>query len=668
MNEDQDQNKTTTETQSLKYIDSDVDEEQNEPLTKAKTETIILNIESGDDQNLNSKPISAKFHKVKKQNQTDYDWILALIGSFGFYQKLQFLLVGFLSILPSMLAYSYVFVAATPSFTCKTAVETQISNFDSVIKSLNENETYIKETIRYFHLIRDNENVTYFNNKCEINMSSSSSSFMSVAPKEIKIKRKLKCLEWIYDKSLYGPTIANEWDLICVRSYLKAATQNAYIIGTAGAIVSGIMSDKLGRKTTLFILITLMVFVLNVTQLVMISPLVDKTQKLIIFIISRFFQGFGQTMYSVSFVLLMEITGPKSRVMAGNVMAYSFAIGQMILTALAYYLRDWRNIMWTLAGYVIPFLSLYWLVPESPRWLLNKKKVTEAKIVFKKISSINNSYSYHMISFYKFFGKKNQPNNNDTEALNYHVTNYLKNEETSAYIVSLLQNEANKFNKKNVQTYRKTFNEIKKSKKFLIRCFILFYIWMVILMVYLGMGMGISNAMDKHVNPYLIFLIQACCEFIGIVTCHLSLNTFGRKIPLILFMALASTSIFFIPVFYSKYPFVSCVFYLLAKYSVSAAQLTCMIFTTEIYPTSMRGTGMGLSVCLARVGGVWAPQINVLGSRFGFYVPYMIFSSLSLIAALLAFILPETMNKKLPESASESNKLDNKDAVTRSKI
>jgi hypothetical protein len=51
------------------------------------------------------------------------DTLLGMIGSFGLYQKFEFFLVGFLAILPSMVAYSYVFVSATPKFTCKTASE-----------------------------------------------------------------------------------------------------------------------------------------------------------------------------------------------------------------------------------------------------------------------------------------------------------------------------------------------------------------------------------------------------------------------------------------------------------------------------------------------------------------------------------------------------------------
>ncbi len=37
---------------------------------------------------------------------------------------------------------------------------------------------------------------------------------------------KLKCVEWYFDKELYGRTFVSEQNLICVKSHLKAATQN----------------------------------------------------------------------------------------------------------------------------------------------------------------------------------------------------------------------------------------------------------------------------------------------------------------------------------------------------------------------------------------------------------------------------------------------------------
>lgn len=77
--------------------------------------------------------------------------------------------------------------------------------------------------------------------------------------------------------------------------------------------------------------------------------------------------------------------------------------------------------------------------------------------------------------------------------------------------------------------------------------------------------MGISGNLDKIMSPYKVFFIAAICEFISIVTCHLVLNRFGRKYPLIIFMFISSIAIYLIPVYYHNYPYVSIVFYFLGK-------------------------------------------------------------------------------------------------------
>ncbi len=437
-------------------------------------------------ENLN-KSISIRKSLSNKQNNLDYT--LSLIGSFGLYQKLQFILVGFLAIVPSMAAYAYVFIAATPQFTCILASEKQIVNYDDdillnsvnkeyEISSWNDNHTFLTESIRLIRIIDDKsktKNELFFDNSCQITIPNQNKT------KNMQNKRiVLKCLEWLYDDTIYGRTIVTDWNLVCLKSYFKALTQNAYIMGTAGSIFSGIMSDKLGRKTAMMIMITLMAIVLNVTQLLMHQADLSNTSKIVILTISRFFQGFGQTMYAVSFVLLMEITGPQHRVFAGNVMAYSFGMGQIVLCGLAYYLRDWRKVMWSLTVYVMPFFTYYWLVPESPRWLLSKDKVRDARNVLKKISILNDTYNMYVSSIAKRFSSKRKANKSD------HRDNHLKNKESSVYIHSLLQEEANKLVKNKPSNYTDTFVGITKSKILMKRCFILFYIWMVILMVYLG--------------------------------------------------------------------------------------------------------------------------------------------------------------------------------------
>jgi OCT family organic cation transporter-like MFS transporter 4/5 len=660
---------------------------------------------------------------------TNLDHVLALTGSFGFYQKIKFLLVGFLAIIPSMVAYSYVFVSATPQFSCKIVREIQLisTNGSTNLFKLNEENVdqdeidsddpfkhlnwdmheFLIETRRFIHLIPENtpKNKVKFDNNCnfdsdkvleilsktnskakhiqdEIRKNVSSIKFndysrygtTSTTTRSLNLKRQaqstlsanrkilksnFKCVEWIYKESLYGSTTVTDWDLVCLKSHLKAVTQNAFILGTGCSVFTGILSDKLGRRTALLLMITLMVFVLNITQFLMHSAVLDAEEKFIIFTFSRFLQGVAQTMYSISFVLLLELTGPKDRVTAGNILAYSFSIGQMLIVGLAYYFKNWLKVQWALAIYVIPFLSYYWMMPESPRWLLSSDKVNEARRVLIKVTRYNSAYEKFVDRFLNIFCRCWKNRNN---FIHKRTKIDVEHDDTWDYILSLLRTEANTLveAKKNT-SYMQTLVGIIKSPILLRRCLILLYTWMVILAVYLGIGMGISGNLDKIMNPYLVFLIAAIFEFISIVTCHLTLNRFGRKHPLVVFMLITSISVYLIPIYYESHPNLSILFYFLAKYSIGAAQLTCMIFTSELYPTPMRSTGVGLSVALARLGGVWAPQINVLSSTLGsIYIPFIIFSVSSFLAAILCILLPETLNKQLPETISQAKALNNK--------
>lgn len=359
--------------------------------------------------------------------QTNLDHILNVVGSFGLYQKLQFMLVGLLALLPSMVAYSYVFVSATPKFTCAVVREIQLTSYDPrhpSMEKLAKDEPdlfdsedlddpfkyfklkrleYFVETRRYIKLVTDqemkNKSRINFDNNCKIEthkrlkaMTGSTTTASTHVYRGDYKQTNLQCVEWVYDEELYGRTTVTDWNLVCLKSHLKAVTQNAFILGTGCSIFTGIMSDKLGRKKALVIMVTLMFLVLNSTQILMHSGALTVNQKFVLFTISRFFQGIAQTMYSISFVLLLEITGPSDRLTAGNILAYSFSIGQICIDLLAYYLRDWLKIQWFLAFYVMPFFMCYWVVPESPRWLLSMNKVRRAREVIEKITRVNNRY------------------------------------------------------------------------------------------------------------------------------------------------------------------------------------------------------------------------------------------------------------------------------------
>lgn len=61
----------------------------------------------------------------------------------------------------------------------------------------------------------------------------------------------------------------------------------------------------------------------------------------------------------------------------------------------------------------------------------------------------------------------------------------------------------------------------------------------------------------------------------------------------------------------------------------------------------------------ARIGGVLAPYVNVLADIWP-PLPLVVFGALSFICGLLSLLLPETLNKKLPETIEEGERFGKK--------
>ena len=51
---------------------------------------------------------------------------------------------------------------------------------------------------------------------------------------------------------------------------------------------------------------------------------------------------------------------------------------------------------------------------------------------------------------------------------------------------------------------------------------------------------------------------------------------------------------------------------MLGKFSASAAYAIIYLYSSELLPTSVRNTGMGVCSMMARVGAMTAPKINDL--------------------------------------------------------
>jgi len=85
----------------------------------------------------------------------------------------------------------------------------------------------------------------------------------------------------------------------------------------------------------------------------------------------------------------MEIVAPSNRVQAATAISLSYTLGEALLGVVQYLTYDWRTTIRVLYTPCITFISYYWLMSESVRWLLAKNRPEDAFAVLKRIAKVN---------------------------------------------------------------------------------------------------------------------------------------------------------------------------------------------------------------------------------------------------------------------------------------
>lgn len=97
----------------------------------------------------------------------------------------------------------------------------------------------------------------------------------------------------------------------------------------------------------------------------------------------------GMALFMVTFVICVEYVGVKYTMLTGIVIEIPFALGELILGLEAYLIRDWVTLQLVAHLPILALLGLYFLVPESPRWLIAVGRTEEAKVIIQKGAEIN---------------------------------------------------------------------------------------------------------------------------------------------------------------------------------------------------------------------------------------------------------------------------------------
>jgi hypothetical protein len=74
-------------------------------------------------------------------------------------------------------------------------------------------------------------------------------------------------------------------------------------------------------------------------------------------------------------------------------------------------------------------------------------------------------------------------------------------------------------------------------------------------------------------------------------------------------------------------------------------------------PTVIRSSTLGLFSTMSRVGALASPFAPMLAEIYQ-PLPYIFFGSTALLGALIYIFLPETLNRKLPNTVEEATKIN----------
>ena len=328
--------------------------------------------------------------------------------------------------------------------------------------------------------------------------------------------------------------------------------------------------------------------------------------------------------YTAAFVWTMEIAAGPYKTYISMSMNYSWPICRLIIAGLAWSLRNYHWHLVAISAMVgVGSVILYWL-PESPRWLIAKGRMQDAKKVLSEAS------------------KKNK----------------MPVEPEQIVLI-----------KPSSSASQGSFFDIMKHPILRIQILIMYFNWFTTAFVMYGLALSWQNLTG---GLFLNFIIGTILDFPAKTLAMILANKVGRKYP----YAISSTTtgvMFMLTLFIkrdyypSNWPIVVlalignfCTTLCFAILYMYTGKTSCMFiesFTAiyligELMPTTVRAAGVGSSSMVSKIGGTLSTTVAALADIHP-AIPTIIFAVMTITSGALTIMLPETKGRKMPESLKD---------------
>ncbi|XP_027499583.1 solute carrier family 22 member 4 isoform X2 [Corapipo altera] len=509
----------------------------------------------------------------------DYDAVTAFLGEWGLFQRLIFFLLS-ASIIPNGFnGMSAVFLAGTPEHRC------------AVPRGANLSGEWLNASIPLE--LRDGRAAP---SRCRRYRLAALANFSALGLRpgsdvELETLEQEPCLDgWEYSRDVYRSTIVTEWNLVCEDDWKAPLTTSLFFVGVLiGSFISGQLSDRFGRKSILFLTMAVQT---GFSFLQIFSTSWEMFTVLFLIV------GMGQiSNYVVAFILGVCIF---------------FAFGYMLLPLFAYFIRDWRMLLLALTVPGLFCIPLWWVIPESPRWLISQGRYKEAEVIIRKAAKINGIPAPAVLF--------------DTAEMQ----DSKPQQQQKAILLDL-------FRTRNIATI--TIMSL--------------LLWFFTSVGYFGLSLSTP---DWHGDAYLNCFLSAVIEVPAYVIAWLLLRSLPRRYSLSGILFLGGSVVLFIQLVPADLNVLSVGLVMLGKFGITAAFSMLYVYNVELYPTLVRNMAVGATSTASRLGSIIAPYFVYLGA-YDRFLPYILMGSLTVLIGILTLFLPESYGSPLPESFEQMLKV-----------
>uniref|UniRef100_A0AC35GAE4 Organic cation transporter protein n=1 Tax=Panagrolaimus sp. PS1159 TaxID=55785 RepID=A0AC35GAE4_9BILA len=185
------------------------------------------------------------------------------------------------------------------------------------------------------------------------------------------------------------------------------------------------------------------------------------------------------------------------------------------------------------------------------------------------------------------------------------------------------------------------------NTKLIFRVCVFSFLWTTDVLVYFGMSLFSVKLVGNHYFNYVaIGLIEIPAYAFGPIL----LDKIGRRLTIStthIATAIAFTMAAFI---LTHNPYAQLLFWLIAKFAISAAFMGIFVYAAESFPTTERSVCVGTCSVCGKLFGCLAPFIQTTASIWS-PLPLVIFGAISAVAGFVTLLLPETKDQQLPDSS-----------------